>query len=238
MKLWVSEMFHSIQGEGRFTGAPSFFVRVVGCNLRCWWCDTMYTSWKPEEGLGQCDLQSVADAALSSGAPHVVLTGGEPMLYPEQVGVLCGWLRSHGRKVTVETNGTVYDSRVQPDLWSVSPKLESSFPDRAKHPAEHSLHARNLRPATMRHFWEVAEGTAGTDVQYKFVVCAEKDVDDVSALCGEHGLPRGKVWLMPEGVTGDKVAENGRWVAEACKRHGFNLAMRVHTMLWGHRRGV
>ena len=44
----ISEIFHSIQGEGELTGVPSVFVRTSGCNLRCSWCDTPYASWNPE----------------------------------------------------------------------------------------------------------------------------------------------------------------------------------------------
>ncbi|MGH7853325.1 MAG: radical SAM protein, partial [Candidatus Binatia bacterium] len=44
----ISEIFYSIQGEGRLIGTPSLFIRTSGCNLRCVWCDTPYTSWRPE----------------------------------------------------------------------------------------------------------------------------------------------------------------------------------------------
>ena len=51
MKLKISETFESIQGEGRYAGVPSLFIRTSGCNLRCWWCDTPYTSHHPEGGM-------------------------------------------------------------------------------------------------------------------------------------------------------------------------------------------
>ena len=57
----VSEIFHSIQGEGLLTGVPSVFVRLSGCNLRCAWCDTPYASWEPEgEKMAIAELISEA----------------------------------------------------------------------------------------------------------------------------------------------------------------------------------
>ena len=79
--LFISEIFASVQGEGSLTGVPSVFVRTSGCNLRCDWCDTPYTSWEPE---GQhMTVDQVVDQ-IESHRPirHSVLTGGEPMIAP------------------------------------------------------------------------------------------------------------------------------------------------------------
>src|SRR5215471_17665810 len=77
--LKVSEIFYSIQGEGMLAGVPSVFVRLSGCNLRCSWCDTPYTSWNPE-GEQRTLPQIVAQVEQHRTARHVVLTGGEPMI--------------------------------------------------------------------------------------------------------------------------------------------------------------
>src|SRR5437763_11858212 len=78
-KLRIAEIFASIQGEGMWVGQPSTFVRVSGCNLRCGWCDTPYASWSPEGPV--LDLAAIIDQVLALNTDHVVLTGGEPMLF-------------------------------------------------------------------------------------------------------------------------------------------------------------
>ena len=66
----VSEIFHSIQGEGKLTGVPSAFIRTSGCNLRCTWCDTPYTSWEPDgESL---TVDAVLEQIAAFAATHVV----------------------------------------------------------------------------------------------------------------------------------------------------------------------
>src|SRR3954452_22982357 len=114
VKMRVAEIYRSVQGEGLLTGVPSVFVRASGCNLRCWFCDTPYTSWEPEgddwsveatveevERLRRCgklphvvDDPARANAAFSHATPirHVVITGGEPMLFAEMI-PLCQRLR-------------------------------------------------------------------------------------------------------------------------------------------------
>ena len=103
----IAEIFYSIQGEGALVGVPSVFVRTSGCNLRCVWCDTPYTSWQPEgDELPLDDILSRVDEHPQ--ARHVVLTGGEPMIAP-QVVELTERLRARGLHITIETAGTVFE---------------------------------------------------------------------------------------------------------------------------------
>lgn len=89
----IAEVFYSVQGEGKLVGVPSVFVRTSGCNLRCKWCDTPYTSWSP---VGEArTVASLVEEVAAFGARHVVVTGGEPMIAPE-VGTLTAALRAHG----------------------------------------------------------------------------------------------------------------------------------------------
>ena len=122
--LPIAETFTSIQGEGKLAGVPSYFVRMAGCNLRCTWCDTPYASWKPE-GATQRVADLVAGAA-ASGVRHVVVTGGEPMIFSATEALTRG-LRAAGMHITIETAGTISRS-VACDLMSISPKLSNSTP--------------------------------------------------------------------------------------------------------------
>src|SRR5579859_4706091 len=103
--LKISEIFYSIQGEGMLAGVPSVFVRLSGCNLRCVWCDTPYTSWKPEGE--EMPLGAVLADVRRRWSTHVVVTGGEPMI-ADQIVELTRGLKELDLHVTIETAGTVY----------------------------------------------------------------------------------------------------------------------------------
>lgn len=245
MKLPFSELFYSIQGEGMFTGQLSVFLRVSGCNLRCWWCDTPYTSWNAEKG-SKDTMEIMGMIAVYPKANHVVITGGEPMLYPEAVAELITMCHKVGKFVTIETNGTRYDEMVKPDLWSVSPKLLTSAPNATLHQAKTSsqlatateLHQKNIKPVHLSNFYLNKDEIQSAQAQFKFVVTCKQDVEWVLKMVEHHQAPRSLIWLMPEGRTRDEVLDKSEWVVELCKKHGFNFSTRVHTLIWGHRRGV
>src|SRR3569833_1893609 len=113
--LKIAELFYSIQGEGSLVGVPSFFIRTTGCNLRCSWCDTPYTSWQPE-GV-EMSLDRMLEEVRAHPMRPGVVTGGEPMIAPDSV-PLCERLREAGLHITVETAGTVFHP-VACDLMSI-----------------------------------------------------------------------------------------------------------------------
>src|SRR5436189_374600 len=100
----LAEIFHSIQGEGKFSGVPSVFIRTSGCNLRCTWCDTPYASWNPEGG--ELEVTAILEKVRAFGARHVVVTGGEPMV-ARGIHELLAALREDGRRITIETAATI-----------------------------------------------------------------------------------------------------------------------------------
>ncbi len=221
----IAELFYSLQGEGSLVGVPSVFIRSSGCNLRCAWCDTPYTSWQPEGT--ELDLDRIVDEVKAHPARHVVITGGEPMIQPEMV-PLTERLRALGMHITIETAGTVFQP-VACDLMSISPKLSNSTP--AGNFAEPHDRLR-IQPTIL------AELMARYEYQLKFVVENPADLQEIRALMEMLAAPRERVILMPEGTEPARLAERGLWLAEICKEEGFRFSPRLHIDLWGSRRGV
>jgi 7-carboxy-7-deazaguanine synthase len=226
----VSDVFYSIQGEGRLAGVPSAFVRTTGCNLRCSFCDSEYTSWKPEGEHMTIDAVLARLAAYPTR--HAVVTGGEPLLAPE-IETLCAGLRERGYHITIETAATVYKP-VACDLASLSPKLSNSTPHEREGGRWAERHDRlRLRYDVIRAFMD------RSDYQLKFVVAQPGDVDQVEAVLGRlPGVERTKVLLMPQGVTREELDRRGPWLAEVCKEHGFRFCPRLHIELYGNVRGT
>jgi 7-carboxy-7-deazaguanine synthase len=222
----IAEIFYSLQGEGSLVGVPSIFVRTSGCNLRCSWCDTPYTSWSPEgEELG---VNSILDkAAEFRAARHVVITGGEPMI-AHGIVELSERFRECGMHITVETAGTVF-TPVACDLMSISPKLSNSTP---AGPFEAQHEKQRVQPDVLRRLM------AAYNYQLKFVIAREDDIVEARDLIAEMGAPADKIILMPEGIAADVLNTRGTWLAELCKEHGFRFSPRLHVHLYGNRRGV
>ena len=220
----IAEIFYSIQGEGSLAGVPSVFVRTSGCNLRCAWCDTPYTSWRPEGD--DWALERVLREVDQHPARHVVVTGGEPMIAPGIVELTRG-LRERGRHITIETAGTVF-APVACDLMSISPKLANSTPQ-----GEWAERHERLRIQM-----EVLRRLTAYEYQLKFVIARPEDIGEARELVRALDADAEKVILMPEGVEAEVLRERGVWLAGICKREGFRFGPRLHVELWGNRRGT
>ena len=205
----IAEIFYSLQGEGALVGVPSVFVRTSGCNLRCSWCDTPYTSWRP---VGEeMTVEAILDQVRQHPASHVVVTGGEPMIAPEIV-KLTELLTP--RHITIETAGTVFQP-VRCDLMSISPKLANS----------NQPEIQRLKPEVLKRLMQAYE------YQLKFVIAGPEDLPEMEALLEAITADRGKVILMPEGTDAAVLRERSAWLAEICKQRNYRYSPRLHIDL-------
>ncbi len=225
--LLVAEVFGpTFQGEGPSAGQQAMFVRLSRCNLHCPGCDTPYT-WD----TSRFDLRAhtvrtpVADLAadvLAASPRLVVITGGEPLLQQPRVTQLVRRLVAAGRRVEIETNGTIAP---QPELvevverFNVSPKLPS-FAAAGDEP---------INAAALAAFVETGRAV------FKFVVSAPDDFDVIAALADRHGLA--PIWVMPAGTRSSQLVSDLRRVADETLRRGWNLSGRLHVLLWEDTRG-
>jgi 7-carboxy-7-deazaguanine synthase len=231
----IAEIYASLQGEGLLAGTPSVFVRTSGCNLRCHWCDTPFTSWEP---VGE--HRSVADVAAATaafGRQHAVITGGEPLLLPE-VADLCRTLRDRRLHITIETAGTVFLD-APADLVSISPKLASSAP-----PADTPGRWADRHEQDRRRDDVILALMAGGNYQLKFVIDSPADLAEATAWIGDleaarpDGIDRSRVLFMPQGRGPEELARTTEWLGPECRARGVQLAHRYHIEWFGHTRGT
>jgi organic radical activating enzyme len=161
------------------------------------------------------------------GVDLLVITGGEPLL--QQAG-LCELIRIScsefpDLEFEIETNGTIRPrtltelpsaSRVS---FNVSPKLSNSG-----NPRDQRINLEALRDFTR------------TRAIYKFVVSSPGDLDEIDDLISQVGIPRRRVYLMPEGTDSETVSRHLTALADLAIERGYNLTTRLHIILWGKER--
>jgi 7-carboxy-7-deazaguanine synthase len=228
-KLRIAETFTSIQGEGGWVGMPSVFIRISGCNLRCRWCDTPYASWFPEGEVR--DVASVAQSALDTGIRHVVITGGEPMLF-DGVIELATRLKAGGAIITIETAGTVYRD-LPCDLMSISPKLANSTPD---DPRWETIHEQTRwNPEVLGKLIDQYP------IQLKFVVDPDHDGDleEIDRMLAQlPAVSPSSILLMPEGRDQETLLRRSKALVSICIARNWRLCSRLQIDLFGDTRGT
>lgn len=228
--MLISEVYAAPQGEGEFAGTPSVFVRTTGCNLRCWYCDTPFTSWEPVGS--QRSVADLVEEISSHNIEHVVLTGGEPML-PLEVIELTQRLRERSHFITIETAGTVF-REVECDLMSLSPKLSNSTPsvDRSAVWAARHEQLRD-RPQVIERL--IAEYR----YQFKFVVDRREDIAEIEQYLQRFpSIDRQRVWLMPQATSQTALSDKTSWLAPLAQQTGLRFSSRLHIAAHGNKRGT
>jgi len=214
--LAVTEIFHSIQGESTWAGAPCTFVRLTGCPLRCVWCDTAYAF----HGGERMSLDSIVAEVQARSSQLVEITGGEPLAQPA-TGELAEKLLDAGYTVLVETSGAI-------DVSTLDARVHKIMDLKCPGSGESD---RNLW-GNLQHLTERDE--------IKFVVNDRADYEWARATIRERGLDRrvedGSVRaLLMSPVWGalDLEAFAG-WILEDALPVRFQV--QLHKLVWGHER--
>jgi len=231
-KLPLIEIFHSIQGEGRYAGCPAVFIRLRYCNLGCVWCDTRFT-WEKgniEEGellTAEEIAAKVAELVTASGADpsemHAVITGGEPMLHQDRLPELIRQLKARGFEfIELETNGMFVPNEQlvrTVSWWNCSPKLSNNGLDASA----------NVVPSALKAI--AATGRA----DFKFVVRSPEEIAEIETDYLPH-ISKDQVMLMPEGWSREKQLRAMPWIIEECARRSFRFSPRLHILAWNNER--
>lgn len=210
-RLRITEVFHSIQGEGDAVGWPTVFVRLTGCPLRCTWCDTTYSF----QGGNWRTIGSLLAEVAAFRTRHVCVTGGEPLAQRRCLELLAR-LCDAGHEVSLETSGAL-------DVSAVDPRVRKVVDLKAPGSGES---ARNL--------WSNLEHLRPHD-QVKFVLAGRGDYDWAVERLREHGLAaRCQVLFSPVWST-LPPRELAQWILD--DRLPVRLQVQLHKLLWGEEPG-
>lgn len=209
--LWVQEVFYTLQGEGPYVGHPSVFIRLAGCNLSCYWCDTDFESstWRPSLD----ELIAEVERIKPSHCRLVVITGGEP--FRQNVRPLVDRLLAMNLHVQFETNGVLWvDMPRSPNISIVcSPKTSS-------------IHPEIFERATAFKYVVSAEARAESDGLPEL---STQSPGAQTHIC----RPRqgADVFVMPldTGIAAANEA-NVRACVEVAKTHGYKLTLQTHKI--------
>lgn len=220
--LVVNQIFSAWQGEGPSAGRLATFIRLMGCNLSCSWCDEPQT-WDAKRFTLADQGKRLTGGQIAAYVEHpmVVVTGGEPLLHQTQAAwpALLDGLRRTSERIEVETNGTIMPDRLVfdgVDGFNVSPKLANS----------------GLAWSQRISFPTLARFADHPGAVFKFVCTGTGDLTEVTSIARGAGIRPGQVWIMPEGTTPGPLLERARALAPATERLGYNLTLRQHVLLY------
>ncbi len=225
---FIAETFESIQGEGNCAGVNALFIRFQHCNLNCSWCDTKFT-WHKNEKLQAFSAEEVRQIIAQSSAHHVILTGGEPVLYKLDNLVV------EGKKYHVETNGTIIptvaldctlldgssfvreamdESIIEKFNWVVSPKMANA--------------GQEINIEAMRFFAKADWGI------FKFIIQDKADLLEVKSVVESFKINPSRAYVGLEGSTIESQLKPD--LVDEIVRFGYNFSPRLHVLLWGNKR--
>ncbi len=251
--FYLTEQFFSIQGEGKYAGVPSYFLRTGGCNLSCpgfgasyevdgkvrYGCDTYFAvdsmfakSWIKVENAQDLIEKLKEEFRIIGYKPHMVITGGEPLMYHSDKVFyeVVEWLVSEGIEITFETNGTIeIDFEKYPAykacIFALSLKLANSGEPTEKRIIPKAL--RSIRDHAKEAFLKFT-------IDAQLVETSAKDeIETIREI-----LPELTVYCMPVGESRDTIWKNDKAVFQFCMKHNFRYSDRLHIRVFDTTQGV
>lgn len=204
----ITEIKHTIQGEGSLQGTPSIFVRFKECNLNCVWCDS-----KNQNNYICLNVEELMKKIKKYNCKNIVITGGEPFL-EKDLEILTIKLKELNFHITIETNGTIYRS-VMCDLLSISPKLKHS-------------NNRNCL-----NYEALGKLITNYNYQIKFVVRDEKDIEEISRIIKKLNLVKDeRIMLMALSSNYAEIKDREKSVIKLCMKNNYRYADRLQLQIW------
>ncbi len=225
----ISEIFYSIQGEGKYSGNLSVFIRVGGCNLTCPGfgkngCDSFYAVDKKYKNEWQyLSIDEIKDKIKKylKFSPNLVITGGEPGLYFDRLYPLVEWFSGN---ITIETNATIApDFKKYPEFkkvsFAMSVKLSNSGEEYKKRVKKQAI--KTIAKNAKKSF-------------FKFVINADLK-EEIEEITKNIDLP---IYCMPLGESKEELEKNAPFVFDFCLKNGYRYSDRIHIRLFGKKRGI
>jgi 7-carboxy-7-deazaguanine synthase len=211
MKLRITEIFFSLQGESRTVGLPTVFIRLTGCPLRCQYCDTAYAF----QGGELLEMESILKQVENFKARYVTVTGGEPLAQKETLHLLKA-LCDKGYEVSLETSGAMSLEKVDPRVIKV---MDIKTPGSQEEKRNH---------------WPNLAYLLAQD-QIKFVICDQKDYEWSKEQLFNYALHERCEVLFSPSYAQLSPTQLADWIL--ADQLPVRFQIQLHKVLWGEEKG-
>jgi 7-carboxy-7-deazaguanine synthase len=211
-QLKVFEIFYSLQGESSRVGLPTIFIRLSGCPMRCYYCDTAYAF----QGGSMMDIDDIMSSIKKYDTRYVTVTGGEPLAQKEVLNLL-KTLADSDYEVSLETGGGLSIKEVDPRVKII---LDIKTPESGEEKKNH---------------WENLEIIDSKD-EIKFVICSRGDYEWAKQILDQYQLTEKCEILFSPVYQKLNATDLGNWILK--DQLHVRMQIQLHKLLWGEKPGV